>query len=79
MYLKLILQYDRLSTKKKREKADECAITFTYPQFCCEIEDGGEAYDRNRFTINNLFIILWNDNINYHKRCLNYCNSNINN
>ena len=60
-----------------REEADECTITFTYPQFFCENEVGGEAYDRNRFISNNVFIILWNDSINYHKRCLDYCIGNI--
>lgn len=60
-----------------REKADECTITFTYPQFFCENEVGGEAYDRIRHIINNVFIILWNDSINYHKRYLNNCSSNI--
>ena len=58
-----------------REKADECAITFTYSQYYCEI--GGEAYDRCGFTGNNLCIILWYDSINYHKRCLDNCDSNI--
>ena len=33
-----IVQCARLLFKKMREKADECAITFTYPRLCCETE-----------------------------------------
>ena len=72
-----MLQYARLLFKEMREKADVCAITFTYPQLCCET--GGEAYDRRTVIYNNLFIIQWIDSFNNHKRCLNNCSSNINN
>ena len=73
-----MLQCARLLFKKKKKKSICVLLSpFTYPQFFCETEVGGEAYDRKRFTICNLFIILWNDSSNYHKRCLNYCISNI--
>ena len=72
-----MLQCGRLLLEKKREKADVCCYHLvTYPQVFCETEVGGEAYDRNECIVNNVFIILWNDSINYHKRCLNYCISN---